>query len=76
MVELGVSDTGTGIPPEPLAQVFDRFYRPDAARARTGGAGSGLAICKTIVEAPGGSITIESAQGTGPTVRVRRPIAG
>ena len=69
-----VSDTGTGITPEHLPHVFDRFYRVDPARARmTGGTGLGLAICRTIVEAHGGKITIDSGLGAGTTVTVTLP---
>jgi two-component system, OmpR family, sensor histidine kinase BaeS len=56
-LELSVRDTGPGIPPEQLAHVFDRFSRsPDSP-----GAGLGLAIAKTLVEAHGGTIRAESS---------------
>jgi signal transduction histidine kinase len=65
-VEVSVSDTGTGIAPEHLPKVFERFYRADLARARaTGGAGLGLAIVRQLVEAHGGAIQVSSAPGKG-----------
>lgn len=68
---LEVQDSGHGIKPASLPYVFDRFYREDSSRSReTGGAGLGLAICKSIVEAAGGSIELESVEGRGTTVRV------
>jgi len=64
-----VEDTGEGIRPEDLPNVFDRFYRSEKSRSRaTGGAGLGLAIAKGIVEAHRGSIGIESQPGKGTTV--------
>jgi signal transduction histidine kinase len=56
-----VHDSGAGIAPEHLANIFERFYRADRARARaTGGAGLGLAIVKQLVEAHGGRVWAES----------------
>jgi signal transduction histidine kinase len=70
-----VCDTGEGIPPEILGHVFDRFYRGDAARSRsTGGAGLGLAIAKTLVEAHGGTLTLSSVVGTGTTATIHLPL--
>ena len=63
-VRLTVADTGCGIEAGQLPHVFDRFYRADASRARqTGNAGLGLAICKSLVEAHGGQISVESTPG-------------
>jgi signal transduction histidine kinase len=71
-VLLQVSDTGCGIPPEQLTQVFARFSRVDRARSRAaGGAGLGLAIAREIVGAHGGTITLASALGAGTTATVR-----
>ena len=74
---LRVRDTGPGIAAEHLPRLFDRFYRADASRSRSsGGAGLGLAICKAIVKAHGGEITVESAPGAGAAFTVRLPAGG
>ncbi len=69
-IQLRVSDSGSGIDPEDLPYVFDRFYRADKARgANTGKMGLGLAICKALVTALGGEISAESAgKGQGTTI--------
>ncbi len=74
-VSIAVADTGSGIPPEHLPRIFERFYRVDPARTGDGnGAGLGLSICQSIVKALGGSITVESAVGRGTTVCVLLPL--
>ncbi len=76
VVELRVTDSGSGIEAEDLPLVFDRFYRADKARgANSGKMGLGLAICKALVVAQGGSIAVESAgrdQGTAFTITFPR----
>ncbi|WP_245528112.1 HAMP domain-containing sensor histidine kinase [Cellulomonas gilvus] len=74
-VALAVRDTGKGIAPEHLPHVFERFYRADTARDRaSGGSGIGLAICKALTEAHGGTITAASAGvGAGATFVVTLP---
>jgi len=71
-----VCDDGEGIAAEHVPHLFERFYRADSARStETGGTGLGLAICKGIVEATGGTISIESQLGKGTTVTVRLPVS-
>lgn len=71
---VAVEDSGGGISPEHLPHVFERFRRGDPSRSRaTGSFGLGLPICKAIVEAYGGRIEIENADGTGTRVLVSLP---
>jgi signal transduction histidine kinase len=67
---LQVRDNGSGIAPEDLPHVFDRFYRGDKSRSQSGESGLGLAIAKSIVEAHGGTIAVESASGKGTTFTI------
>ncbi len=76
-IVLRVVDTGIGIAPGDLPHIFDRFWRADVARSRTGsrpGAGLGLAISKWTAEAHGGSIDVQSRPGKGTTFTVRLPL--
>jgi heavy metal sensor kinase len=70
-----MQDTGTGIPPEDLPHLFDRFYRVGKDRSRdSGGVGLGLSIARSIATHHGGDITVESHPGAGSTFRVRLPL--
>lgn len=73
-IKLSVTDTGTGIAPEVLAHVFERFYRGDQAR-QGDESGLGLAIARSIVELHGGQITAQSEGiGKGSTFTVHLPL--
>jgi two-component system OmpR family sensor kinase len=73
---VAVSDSGPGVPEEEMPRLFERFYRGSAARStEMPGVGLGLAICRLLVDAQGGGISVASAPGGGATVRVRFPLA-
>lgn len=76
-VRFEVADTGHGIAAEHLPNIFERFYRADAARQQAnGGSGLGLAIVRSIVEAHGGQVAVRSVLGQGTTFVVTLPVAG
>lgn len=73
-VILHIKDNGVGIPKDELPFIFEPFYRVDKSRSkRTGGYGLGLSLCKTIMEAHGGKIEVESTPGIGTTVSLFFP---
>ena len=75
-IELSVTDTGIGIPGEYLERIFDRFVRVESGYPRpSGSTGLGLSITKTLAELMGGSIKVESKEGTGSTFTVTLPAA-
>lgn len=74
-VVVEVADEGSGIDPEQLSRVFERFYRADAARVGGKGTGLGLAIAKEIVEAHGSAIEVDSTPGRGTAFWFRLPAA-
>jgi two-component system OmpR family sensor kinase len=73
-VEIAVTDTGVGIPPEDIEHVFERFYQVDKSRAgQDRGVGLGLTIAKQIVEAHGGTIKVESVKDLGTKFTIGLP---
>jgi signal transduction histidine kinase len=74
---LEVSDTGVGVPVSEQPQLFDRFFRSTTAvEQAVPGVGLGLAIVKAIVDAHDGTVTLESTEAGGTTVRVELPASG
>ncbi|THB64723.1 MAG: PAS domain S-box protein [Desulfovibrio sp.] len=75
-VEFGVRDTGPGIPPEYLEQLFERFFQiGEVLTGKPHGSGLGLAICRLIVEAHGGRIWVESTPGRGSAFMFTVPVS-
>jgi signal transduction histidine kinase len=73
-VRVWVEDSGAGIPPEDQEKVFEPFYRVDKSRTKkTGGYGLGLSLCREIMRAHGGEITLESEPGKGTRVILEFP---
>jgi signal transduction histidine kinase len=76
IIEIKVTDTGEGIPKEELPRVFSRLYRADNPLIQgVGDTGVGLSIAKTLTEALGGRIWVESETGTGSTFSLILPVA-
>ncbi len=69
-LEIGIRDTGKGIPSDKLPSIFDPFYT-----TKTSGLGLGLAVCKENIEHHGGSISVQSREGAGTTFFIRLPLA-
>ena len=75
-LEVSVSDTGCGIPPDMLSHILEPFFQvqdPSHAADRAAGTGLGLSICKQVVEAMGGRLAVESTLGKGSTFTVYVP---
>jgi two-component system OmpR family sensor kinase len=84
-LEIAIADTGEGIAPDDLPHVFERFWRADPARARSGiggegrmagGTGLGLSVAQSLVKAQGGRIWVESTPGEGTVFRFTLPLVG
>lgn len=72
---ISVADTGMGIPPEALPQLFQRFYRaPNALASNISGLGIGLYVVREIIQLHGGTITVESEEGVGTTFFIQLPL--
>jgi signal transduction histidine kinase len=75
VLRLSLADTGTGIAPEDLPYVFDRFYRSDRARSEgQGESGLGLPIARSLVEMHQGTIAVQSVLGEGTTFQISLPL--
>jgi signal transduction histidine kinase len=75
MIVVTVADTGTGIPPEDLPYIFERFWRGERSRSRAGGGtGLGLAIARQLVEMHGGTVRVESTPGRGSRFQFTLPV--
>ncbi len=72
--EFSVIDQGVGMTPVQLEHVFDKFYRGDFSNTAAGGIGLGMSIVRSIIEAHGGQIKVESAPGRGTAVRFTLPL--
>jgi PAS domain S-box-containing protein len=72
---VSIEDQGVGMTPEQLARIFDKFYRADASNTSVGGLGLGLTIVKTIVEAHGGAVQVESEPGAGTRASFSLPLS-
>ena len=70
-----VTDTGSGIPKAAVGRLFNKFYRVNEFKATSRGTGLGLYICRSIVEAHGGHIWVESREGKGSTFGFDLPLA-
>ncbi|MBC7461352.1 MAG: PAS domain-containing protein [Thermoleophilia bacterium] len=76
LIEVEVRDEGSGIPPEAIERVFERFYRVDAARSRElGGTGIGLSIVKHVAQSHGGTVEVTSELGVGSRFQLRIPVS-
>ena len=73
--QFAVADQGIGMTEEQMEKIFDKFYRADASNTAPAGLGLGMSLVKTIVEAHGGRIWVESRQKEGTTVRFTLPLA-
>lgn len=73
MLRIVVNDTGCGISPEAQAQVFEPFWQVDGSAHRSGGAGLGLAVVRSLVDAMDGTVELRSAEGVGTRFVVELP---
>ncbi|WP_277935503.1 sensor histidine kinase [Parablautia muri] len=74
IMEVMVSDNGNGMSSDEIAHLFQRYYRGTNTEKKTAGTGLGLAITKSIIEAQGGNIIVESEIGVGTDFRICFPV--
>jgi signal transduction histidine kinase len=72
LIKIKISDTGIGIAPEEIGRIFERFYRSEKSRS-TQGNGLGLSLARTIIQAHGGNITVQSKPNEGSTFTITLP---
>ncbi len=72
--QFSIQDEGIGMTPDQASRVFDRFYRADTSNTAAPGLGIGLSLVKSLIEAEGGQVWVESACGKGTTVRFSLPV--
>ena len=72
LIKIKISDTGVGIAPEEIGRIFERFYRSEKSRS-TQGNGLGLSLARTIIQAHGGNITVQSKPNEGSTFTITLP---
>jgi len=75
-ISLAVQDTGPGISEANLKRLFEKFYRVPGTEKMAQGTGLGLLICKRIIEAHGGRISVQSQVGQGTTFSIHLPLSG
>jgi two-component system sensor histidine kinase KdpD len=74
-IRIGVADGGPGIPEREQARIFERFYRAQQTPPHVTGSGMGLAICREILHAHGGEVSVESRPGAGSVFTISLPVA-
>ena len=74
IMEVMVSDNGNGMSSDEIVHLFQRYYRGTNTKKKTAGTGLGLAITKSIIEAQGGNIIVESEIGVGTDFRICFPV--
>ena len=75
MIQVAVTDTGIGMSPEDLEQLFSKFFRSSSVKGSVPGTGLGLNITKNLIELHGGRIWVESVEGEGTTFTYTIPVA-
>ncbi len=72
--QFSVQDEGIGMTPDQVSKIFNRFYRANTSDTAVPGLGLGMSLVKSLIEAEGGQVWVESAYGKGTTVRFALPV--